>query len=70
MYVERRSKAACSTAQTQLKIDRQRRDFHFKVAHLYTRLYGLIGVEHVNIMGMVKNHMCQKVFWTRAAQHS
>lgn len=57
---KRRSKAARSTAQTHLKIERQRRDFHFKVAHHYTRLYALIVVEQLNIIGMVKNRQVSK----------
>ena len=51
----RRKKAARSVAQTHLKIDRQRRDFHFKVAHHYALLYAIIVVEHLNIAGMVRN---------------
>jgi len=51
----RRKKAARSVAQTHLKIERQRRDFHFKVAHHYALLYALIVVEHLHIAGMVKN---------------
>jgi len=56
----RRRKAARSVAQTHLKIDRQRRDFHFKVAHHYALLYALIVVEHLNITGMVKNRRLSK----------
>jgi len=56
----RRRKAARSVAQTHLKIDRQRRDFHFKVAHHYAVLYALIVVEHLNIAGMVKNKRLSK----------
>ena len=51
----RYKKAARSVAQTHVKIDRQRRDFHFKVAHHYALMYALIVVEHLNIVGMVKN---------------
>jgi putative transposase len=47
-------------AQTHLKIERQRRDFHFKVAHRYALLYALIVVEHLNIQGMVKNRRLSK----------
>jgi len=56
----RRKKAARSVAQTHLKIDRQRRDFHFKVANHYALLYALIVVEHLNIAGMVKNRRLSK----------
>ena len=56
----RRKKAARSVAQTHLKIERQRRDFHFKVAHHYALLYALIVVEHLNIAGMVKHRRLSK----------
>jgi len=56
----RRRKAARSVAQTHLKIERQRRDFHFKVAHHYALLYALIVVEHLHIAGMVKNRRLSK----------
>jgi len=51
----RRKKAARSVAQTHLKIRRQRRDFHFKVAHHYALRYAIIVVEHLNIAGMTRN---------------
>jgi putative transposase len=57
---KRRRKAAKSTAQTHLKIKRQRRDFHFKVAKQYTDQYQHIAVENLNIDGMVKNHHLAK----------
>jgi len=53
---KRRRKAARSTAQTHLKIARQRRDFHFKVAKQYSEKYHHIAVEKLNIDNMVKNH--------------
>jgi putative transposase len=56
----RRRKAAKSTAQTHLKIKRQRRDFHFKVAKRYADSYQLIAVEYLNIDGMVQNHHLAK----------
>lgn len=56
----RRGKAARSVAQTHLKIERQRRDFHFKVAHRYVVLYALFVVEQLNIQGMVKNRRVSK----------
>ncbi|CAA9391796.1 MAG: Mobile element protein, partial [uncultured Chloroflexia bacterium] len=56
----RRSKAARSVAQTHLKIERQRRDFHFKVAHRYAMLYALLVVEALNIQGMVRNRHLSK----------
>jgi len=57
---KRRRKAAKSTAQTHLKIKRQRRDFHYKVAKQYTEQYHHIAVENLNIDGMVKNHHLAK----------
>jgi putative transposase len=57
---KRRRKAAKSTAQTHLKIKRQRRDFHFKVAKQYTEQYQHIAVENLNLDGMVKNHHLAK----------
>jgi len=56
----RRKKAARSVAQSHLKIDRQRRDFHFKVAHHYAVLYALIVVEHLHIAGMARNRRLSK----------
>jgi len=56
----RRKKAARSVAQTHLKIDRQRRDFHFKVAHHYALVYAIIVIEHLNIAGMTRNRRLSK----------
>jgi len=56
----RRKKAARGVAQTHLKIGRQRRDFHFKVAHHYALLYAIIVVEHLNIAGMTRNRRLSK----------
>lgn len=59
---QRRKKAARSVAQTHLKIARQRRDFHVKVARRYVLAYALIVVEHLNIQGMVKNrHLAKSI---------
>jgi len=57
---KRRRKAARSTAQTHLKITRQRRDFHFKTAKPYTEHYHMIAVEKLAIENMVKNHHLAK----------
>ncbi len=56
----RRRKAAKSTAQTHLKIERQRRDHHCKVAKQYTERYHHIAVEDLQITNMVKNHHLSK----------
>jgi putative transposase len=56
----RKRKAAKSTAQTHLKINRQRRDHHFKVAKQYDQHYHHIAVEDLAIINMVKNHHLSK----------
>lgn len=56
----RQRKAARSTAQTHLKITRQRRDHHFKVAKQYAEHYHHIAVEDLQITNMVKNHHLAK----------
>src|SRR6266849_3932524 len=56
----RRRKAARSTAQTHLKINRQRRDHHFKTAKHYAESYQRIAVEDLTITNMVKNHHLSK----------
>src|SRR3989454_4731813 len=56
----RRRKAAHSTAQTHLKIARQRRDFHYKTAKRYTEQYRVIAVEKLSILNMVQNHSLAK----------
>lgn len=56
----RRKKAARSTAQTHLKIKRQRRDFHYKTAKQYAEAYQVIAVEQLQILTMVQNHALAK----------
>src|SRR5437867_45591 len=56
----RRRKAARSTAQTHLKIARQRRDFHYKTAKPYAEHYQVIAVEKLTILNMVQNHALAK----------
>jgi putative transposase len=56
----RRRKAARSTAQTHLKIARQRRDFQYKTAKRYTDQYRVIAVEQLSILNMVQNHSLAK----------
>ncbi len=56
----RRRKAARSTAQTHLKIARQRRDFHYKTAKQYAEHYQVIAVEKLAILNMVQNHVLAK----------
>ena len=57
---KRRQKAARCAAKTHLKIERQRRDFHFKVVKKYVDKFKLIAVEGLNIEGMVKNRCLAK----------
>src|ERR1700694_513654 len=56
----RRRKAAKNVAKTHLKIERQRRDHHFKTAKPYAESYQLIAVEDLQITNMVKNHRLAK----------
>jgi len=56
----RRRKAAKNVAKTHMKIDRQRRDHHFKTAKPYAEGYQLIAVEDLQITNMVKNHHLAK----------
>ena len=57
---KRRRIAARNVAKTHLKISRQRRDHHFKVARQYTERYHRIAVEDLVICTMVKNHHLAK----------
>jgi putative transposase len=56
----RRRKAARSTAQTHLKIARQRRDFQYKTANQYTEQYQVIAVEKLHLLNLVQNHSLAK----------
>jgi putative transposase len=56
----RRRKAARNAAKTHLKINRQRRDHHFKTAKPYAEGYHRIAVEDLQITNMVKNHHVSK----------
>jgi putative transposase len=56
----RQRKAAKSVAKMHLKINRQRRDHHFKVAKQYAEQYHHIAVEDLQIINMVKNHHLSK----------
>src|SRR5262249_54735080 len=51
-----RSEEACQN----LKISRQRRDFHFKTAKRYAEGYSRICVEELNVVGMMHNHHLAK----------
>jgi len=56
----RKRKAARNVAKTHLKINRQRRDHHFKTAKPYADGYRHIVVEDLQIANMVKNHHLSK----------
>ncbi len=57
---KRRRKANIQVAKTHLKVRRQRRDFHFKVAKRYAESASAIFVEDLNVQGMVRNHHLAK----------
>jgi len=57
---KRHRKASRSTAQTHLKIKRQRRDFHYKTAKQYTEKYHPIAIEQLQILNMVQNRSLAK----------
>ena len=58
----RHRKMARSVAQTHQKIERQRRDFHFKTAKRYANAYQTIVVEDLNIRGLARSRWA-KAFW-------
>src|SRR6266540_4042358 len=57
----RRRKMARNTAQTHLKIERQRRDFHFKIAKRYADSYQTIVVEDLNIRGLARSKLAKSI---------
>jgi putative transposase len=57
----RRRKMARSVAQTHLKIERQRRDFHFKTAKRYADAYQTIVVEDLNIRGLARSKLAKSI---------
>ena len=57
----RRRKMARSTAQTHQKIERQRRDFHFKTARRYVDAYRLIVVEDLNLRGLARSKLAKSI---------
>jgi putative transposase len=58
---QRRRKMARSVAQTHLKIERQRRDFHFKAAKRYADAYRTIVVEDLNIGGLARSRLSKSI---------
>jgi putative transposase len=57
----RRRKMARSVAQTHLKIERQRRDFHFKTAKHYADRYRVIVVEDLNLRALARSRLAKSV---------
>jgi len=57
----RRKKMARSTAQTHLKIERQRRDFHFKTAKRYADAYSTIVVEDLSVRGLARSRLAKSI---------
>jgi putative transposase len=57
----RRRKMARSTAQTHLKIERQRRDFHLKSAKRYVEAYRTIVVEDLNLRGLARSRLAKSI---------
>jgi putative transposase len=57
----RRRKMARSVAQTHLKTERQRRDFHFKTAKWYADAFSTIVVENLNLRGLVRSRLAKSI---------
>jgi putative transposase len=57
----RRRKMAHEVAKTHLKIERQRRDFHFKTAKRYADAYQTIVVEDLNIRGLARSRLAKSI---------
>ena len=58
---QRRRKMARSVAQTHLKIERQRRDFHFKTAKRYADAHSTIVVEELNIEALARSRLAKSI---------
>jgi putative transposase len=57
----RRRKMTRSVAQTHLKIERQRRDFHFKTAKRYADAYSTIVVEDLNLRALSRSRLAKSI---------
>ena len=57
----RRRKMAREVAKTHLKIERQRRDFHFKTAKHYADAYQTIVVEDLNVRGLARSRLAKSI---------
>ena len=58
---QRRRKMARSVAQTHLKIERQRRDFHFKTAKHYAETHSTIVIEDLNIQALARSRLAKSI---------
>jgi putative transposase len=58
---QRHRKIARSVAQTHLKIERQRRDFHFKTAKRYAEAYQTIMVEDLKLSGLTRSRLAKSI---------
>src|SRR4029453_4477267 len=58
---QRRRKMAREVAKTHLKIERQRRDFHFKTAKRYADRYRTIVVEDLNIRALARSRLAKSI---------
>jgi putative transposase len=56
-----RRKMACVVAKSHLKIKRQRRDFHFKIAKRYADAYKTIVVEDLHIRGLTRSRLAKSI---------
>jgi putative transposase len=43
------------------RIQRQRKEFHYKIAHKLVKAYDLIGVEDLNIKGLARTHLAKSI---------
>lgn len=43
------------------RIQRQRKEFHYKVAHKLVKVYDLISVENLNIKGLARTHLAKSI---------
>jgi putative transposase len=57
----RHRKMAREVAKTHLKIERQRRDFHFKTAKRYADAYQTIVVEDLNILALARSRLAKSI---------
>lgn len=58
---KRFNQQASKVAQLQLHVARQRREFHYQVAHWLIGKYDLIGVEHLNIRGLARTRLGKSI---------